>query len=580
MNLKHPFDNAIAGKLKQLTPPDMEQSWQEMRRLLDEEDGRGAGGKRPPSGGWWKIGLVAVVLLCGSWWLLHTSGNNDQQLASAKTVAGNTETNQPVTTTTANPSNNQPIAQKSTLVSDNSNANTSNIPESTAAAANKAVVSRAPVTANPNAAGAVSTTTVAAVEPARTKAPATAEQLLNKPEKNAGLHKSSHAANTVHAQINTQPADNDNVALQSDLFNDNSGKKKLASHIKTTSTRPNNDASTTDAIYNSAALVSTATASRQWRADWSNGIMPDAPVEPTDFTANVAAPGNADSWTARELFNKETKLRVARAQRDQAAELAERKEKKKLHLDLSNLFKPFSLHASTDPWWSAGLALNSGVTVAAQNRFNYNVNAKSGVLLDYLPSPYLQFHINNYVYLQTEINFLTPQYTPQLLLYRSNAELSGQPGYSVEKSTYINKLYYFNWPFSLHYSPVSNLYFSAGLQFSSFQSGLATLTAKQYLTAVGADHPSSISSEILKFKDDSTAAKIKPNEWRWQVGAEYYINRFSVGMRYNQSLSKSINETVLPSLPPTVNRNQSLLFFIRYNLFDSKRKDNTGAANP
>jgi len=574
MNLRQPFDNAIAGKLQQLTPPDMEQSWQEMRRLLDEGDGRGAGGKRPPSGGWWKIGLVAVVLLCGSWWLLHTSGNNDPQIASAKANAGNSETNQPVSNTAANESNHQPIAQKSTLVSEN-NSNNSRANTIPASATGETVVSRTSITENPDPNGTGARATAGTVKAALSATLVADKQLRDQPEGHAFVR---NIRRTGHTKSNTLQAEQHELNAPSNPFETYSGKKNTAVRTKTKSTQAGNR-TTVDAGDNVAAL-SAAAEVPQWRADWSNGIMPDASIVPADFTANVAAPGNTDEWTARELFNKETKLRVARAQRDQAAELAEKKEKKKLHLDLSNLFKPFSLHADTDPWWAAGLSLNSGVTVAAQNRFNYNVNAKSGVLLDYLPSPYLQFHINNYVYLQTEINFLTPQYTPQLLVYRSNAELSGQPGYSVEKSTYINKLYYFNWPFSLHYSPVSNLYFSAGLQFSSFQSGLATLTSKQYLTAVGADHPSSISSETLKFKDDSTAAKIKPNEWRWQVGAEYCINRFSVGMRYNQSLSKSISETVSPSLPPTVNRNQSLLFFIRYNLFESKRKDNTGAANP
>lgn len=579
MNLRQPFDNAIAGKLKQLSPPDMEQSWQKMRRLLDEEDGRGAGGKRPPSGGWWKIGLVAVVLLCGSWWLLHTSSNNDQQLASAKTMAGNSESIQPVSTTAANQSNNQPIAQKSTLVSDKDNSNTSHLPQPTAAAANEPIVSRVSVTEKLSSAGTSFPTTTGVVENTGRQTQIATERLLNQSEKQPGFRRTMHAANAGLTKANTQATEEDNMTSKAHPFDIYSGKKKLASHLKTKSTRPDSE-NTADADDNSAAFAGAAAISGPWRADWSNGSVPDASIVPSDLTANVEAPGNTDEWMTRDLFNKETKLRVARAQRDQAAELADKKERKKLHLDLSNLFKPFSLHANTDPWWSAGLALNSGITVAAQNRFNYNVNAKSGVLLDYLPSPYLQFHINNYVYLQTEINFLTPQYTPQLLVYRSNAELGGQPGYSVEKSAYINKLYYFNWPFSLHYSPISNFYLSAGLQFSSFQSGLATFTSKQYLTASGADHPSSITTETLKFKDDSTAAKIKPNEWRWQVGAEYYINRFSVGMRYNQSLSKSINETVLTSLPPTVNRNQSLLFFIRYNLFDSKHKDNTGAANP
>ena len=127
-------------------------------------------------------------------------------------------------------------------------------------------------------------------------------------------------------------------------------------------------------------------------------------------------------------------------------------------------------------------------------------------------------------------------------------------------------------PLSLHYSPVNNLYFSAGLQFSSFQSGLVSIQEKQYTTLSGPDHPNSISNSILKFKDDSIAAKLAPNEWRWQAGADYYWNRFTIGMRYNRSFKDLLNVNLSASLPPTTLRNQSLIFFMRYNLFESRKK--------
>ena len=281
----------------------------------------------------------------------------------------------------------------------------------------------------------------------------------------------------------------------------------------------------------------------------------------------------ADNRDVSHLLNKETQKDIAKAKRDKEIAVLD-KQDKKFHLNLSNLFKPFSMHIDAEPWWAAGIALNAPITVNAQNRFNYNMNAKSSTLTDYIPSPYLQFHLNNYVYFQTELNFIMPQYTPQLLLYRQNNDISTQmAGTSQEKSIYVQKMYYFNWPVSLHYSPIDNLFFSGGIQFSSFQSGLATIEEKQFPTTLGVDHPSNITSTTLKFKDDSIAAKIAPNEWRWQVGAEYYINRFSVGMRYNQSFKNAINTTVLPGMAPTKSRNQSLLFFVRYNLFDSKQKN-------
>jgi hypothetical protein len=275
------------------------------------------------------------------------------------------------------------------------------------------------------------------------------------------------------------------------------------------------------------------------------------------------------------LLSNDAKALAVKAQKIKAEEALAKKAKKSFKLNLSDLFKPFSLHVDAEPWWAAGFALNNSVAVNAQSRYNYNVNAKSGVLSDYIPSPYVQFHLNDYVYMQTELNLSTPQLTPQLLLYQKAGEVQGSAGISQQKSIYVQKLYYFNWPFSLHYSPVNNLYIAAGLQFSSFQSGLALIENKRYQTQVGSPNdPISTDNSVEKFKDDSIAAKLSPTEWRWQTGADYYWNRFTIGMRYNKAFKDLVNINVANTL--TSSRNSAFLFFMRYNLFEGRKKDNAG----
>ena len=69
MNLRHPYEQLIADKLRQLPAPDADASWQQMKRLLDDNEDRGGGGrKRPPGGnGWWHTGIVVVVLSASCW---------------------------------------------------------------------------------------------------------------------------------------------------------------------------------------------------------------------------------------------------------------------------------------------------------------------------------------------------------------------------------------------------------------------------------------------------------------------------------------------------------------------------------
>ncbi len=627
MNLRQPFEQFIAGKLRQLPAPDADASWQQMKRLLDEDEERGGGGKRPPGNGqWWRIGMIAFVLLCSAWLYLEKSGKPNLALSTnhpsalPQAVANNNNSVTPQTRTIdknatlsvskENNNNSQTVSvdaasdkalqpqHTETVIADNENKpgnitstiaapltrDTKNAGTLVTTTASGSKISGNKIQANENTAAtgnnnAPEKSVAVSAVPLTTKTPA---------EKNNTTHFSLTPAGrqriTTKQSVSTSRAGDENnsesIAPASGDYSAASTKNKKTGSLKTALLTPtgsrrwgkNNSYATQD-ISDELSATSQPLTDRQ--KTWFQRLaeLKTTPELPSFDAALAAGDSMATRRETSQLLNAETKKAVARAQRDKAFEAADRIERKQLHLNLSNLFKPFSLHLDTDPWWAAGLSLNNGVSLNSQNRFNYNVNAKKGVLLDYIPSPYLQFHLNNYVYLQTELNLITPQYTPQLLIYRNNSEITAQSGISRQKSIYIQKMYYFNWPVSLHYSPISNLYFSGGLQFSSFQSGLASIEEKQYNTLAGVDHATNTFTNTLKFKDDSIAAKIAPNEWRWQVGAEYYWNRFSVGLRYNQSFRNAINTTVSPLLPPTVSRNQSMFLFIRYNLFESRRQN-------
>ena len=630
MNLRQPFEHLIAGKLRQLPAPDADTSWQQMKRLLDDEDNRGGGGKRPPgNGGWWRTGIIGVVLIASCWLFIEkgktpdalfsknnikagaapaaTTGetskpNNDNKIASIDnntTLPLGNNTKATSTTTAVNNANAENAAGSTVINAFDTHTTTAAVndnPTITTSLADKSAVSN--ITPSRDGKSADKKIGIAKIiSPAKLHAPAVKDDLVNsgnKTEKNIS-HNGNGSASSLHqAGKNlynkkgvSKAGLGDNNRLDG-LDNEQPETLTAANNartqaLKNNGVKENNAANTMGNANNQEPVTPTGFTNTALEKSWQEKLNELKIAGNLLYTTTALSMGDSmvTSRNTDNLLSNETKKAVARAQRDKAFEMADKKERRKLHLDLSNLFKPFSLHMDTEPWWAAGIALNSGITVNAQNRYNYNVNAKSGIIADYIPSPYLQFHLNNYVYFQTELNFSTPQYTPQLLVYRNNSEIGAAgSGTSNQKSIYIQKLYYFNWPVSLHYSPISNLYFSGGIQFSSFQSGLAAIEQKQYPTASSPDHATGISNTVLKFKDDSIAAKIAPNEWRWQAGAEYYWNRFSVGLRYNQSFKKAINTMAAPSLPATVNRNESLLFFIRYNLFESRKKDNTGAQTP
>jgi len=610
MNLRQPYEQLIADKLRHLPAPDAASSWQQMKRLLDDdEDTRGGGRKRFPGNGWWRIGMLAVVL-SASFWIYQESATPDTRVTANKnTTSAPAQANDNTPATTGKSNKNQTTAIDNTttlkIATDNNTTHTNaattaiknshasgRTPETTAISGTDNAVKKNP--ANKTGDNTIDDLTV--YNPAAVT-PQMRQEKNGTPSIGAGTGTSTGKNKTGQGLTDRSGAIQNPATVGA--TGSQSGKGQYNKFRSTTGhytskiipsggDRDNNGVNSDEAptngsntaggsYYAPASLQPVEASEKTWLERLTGLTIPaTAPVFNTSLATGDSLASNRD---VSNLLSNETKKSIAKAQRDKEIAILDKKDKK-FHLNLSNVFKPFSMRIDNEPWWAAGIAINGTVTVGPQNRFNYNMNGKSSTLSDYIPSPYLQFHLNDYVYFQTELNFVSPQYTPQLLVYRGTNDASvlgsSTPPMSQQKSIYVQKMYYFNWPVSLHYSPVKNLFFSGGLQFSSFQSGLATIEEKKYETALGPDHSTSVVSNILKFKDDSIAAKIAPNEWRWQVGAEYYVNRFSVGLRYNQSLKKSINTTVIPGLPPTVNRNQSLLFFIRYNLFESRNKKNDG----
>jgi hypothetical protein len=636
MNERQPYEHRIAEKLQQLPSPDVETSWQKMKRLLDDNQQPKSGGGSNGPGAWWRTALIAIVIITGLWLYTENKKSSGKEMAvtnKANTGAAipangaadkndmsgkknNTDKQLKATNDNTATLNTIPVNtnKKNTADKDNNAAAGNQIAPDTKqnALAGKGISFEPAI--NKNSAADKSkalnpgdnTNTKTTLTPADKKA----THAKNVDASSLALHhnntlipgiKLNEKNNVLSLKNNSRIKD---IKPNDITGNNASNHKPIANRIKDKLTKDSDSNTGNDGTAGAGSGYNNSTAIKHNNKKEKNNTVLTTNSDINDeallakqnawyetlhgfSVSNEQKPINTflsvgDSIEAEvdgnALLSKETKDLANKARRAYAEEAMAKKEKKSFRLNLSNVFKPFSLHIDAEPWWAAGFALNNSVAVNAQNRYNYNINAKSGVLGDYIPSPYVQFHLNDYVYMQTELNLSTPQLTPQLLLYQKSAEVIGAAGFTQQKSIYVQKLYYFNWPVSLHYSPINNLYFAAGLQFSSFQSGLALIQNKRYSTQGGnPGDPVSIENSIEKFKDDSLAAKLSPTEWRWQTGADYYWNRFTIGLRYNKAFKDLLNVNVSSSLPLTTNRNSAFLFFMRYNLFEGRNKNNAGS---
>ncbi|HEY4149979.1 MAG TPA: hypothetical protein VGM41_13665 [Chitinophagaceae bacterium] len=570
MNERQPYEQLIANKLQQLPVPDADESWQEMKRLLDEDRSpRGAGGKRSGRGRWWGAGVIALVLITGTWVFVENHASSKEGLASLKRISAQNAT--------AAAGNKATPGKESTSGNDSFNNNqTTNAPGNTSTLNNTA-------TASSTSAATANKTIITAHlsrESNGVEAPPAGNSLPVAKDKAETSHSKSKSKDKNNAEKTAGNRYRRNTVPGNGTAAANAVAKKGPGNKKPQHTNGNTIASATRGTHH-PVLLSNAPPLKEpeQRPRSTYGLIPSAQsfAINTDIATGDRINGNVDTG---HLLNDSTKARMAKAKLP--GPVVAKKEKKPFRLNL-NLslppLNPLSMKSDSDPWWGAGLAFNAPVPIGGQGRYKLNANGSRSLLGDYLPSPYLEFHINQYVYLHTEVNLSAPQFTSPLLAYHSMVETPGSPAIRKETSIYVQKMYYFGWPVSLHYSPFDNFYLSAGIQFNSFQSGLASINRKNYPVG-GSATDTSFSTSVVKFKDDSIAVKIAPNEWRWQLGAEYYWNRFTVGVRYNRAFSNMMNLEAASGLPATKARNSAMQLFLRFNIFEGRSKDPNASAPP
>ncbi|WP_133055234.1 hypothetical protein [Niastella koreensis] len=234
---------------------------------------------------------------------------------------------------------------------------------------------------------------------------------------------------------------------------------------------------------------------------------------------------------------------------------------------------PFS--TNEDKQFAFGLSLPLGFPIGDQEPLAYNSNAGVNTISDYIPSPHFQYHFNNKTYIQAGLQFRAPQFIHPLLLYQDQKMYQQGPSL-VEMTTSITarKLYYFNVPITIYHSPLKNFYMGTGLQYSNLVSGVAQY--EQIEKKYGPGGPPQeylVKNYFTKFKNDSLSSRLNGSEVRLLIDMSYYWSRFTVGLQYSQAFNNYVSIQVNPPLSPyTFDKNKSLQFYLRYNIWEDKKR--------
>lgn len=488
MNERQPYERHLAEKLQNLPPPGaVDQSWEQMRILLDKEMPRGGG--MPGRRNWWLFGIAIGILFLATWLSGGPLMNSKKTTVASQTL--------PPPSPPTNPSSGKDEGLVIVTPADN----------------NKDIKKRTN-NSEPNADDAKST-----LKDNRT---------ANK--KNNSLTPPATGRNTpAGRRTPNNKAPNAGIITSQARKDDNNN----------TVGGPTNDAGRQLTGGNPFATLPAL------HSVQSTEVQP--PFGYNDQPGPVLAPGTT--------IEKDYAQKSARLPKPPAKDAAKKK------LQRSREAGVFAL----------GFSLPLAFPLGDQRAMGYNQWAGHNTVSDYLPSPHLQYHLSSKTFLQTEAQLTSPQFIRSTLLYETRGPVVAG-GYTTN-SVYAKKLYYFNVPVSIHHSPFPGFYMGTGIQFSSMLSGVA-LTEEKKWTSGG--NGTLIRETYTRFKSDSLSQRINGSEFRVLLDANYFFNRFTVGLRYNQALSNYISFRLSPGVPYTFDKNRALQFYLRYNLWEEKKRA-TGA---
>lgn len=213
-------------------------------------------------------------------------------------------------------------------------------------------------------------------------------------------------------------------------------------------------------------------------------------------------------------------------------------------------------------WMTAGLTLLQNAPLGNQLIYDYNINGKGNLASDYIPAPYFQYFLRPNLYVQVTLRWNSPQYTPTLPIDSARTETGSKQ--TVFTTSTLQKLYYTDLPLTIGYSPLAHLFLGGGIQYSGLRGGFV------YQRIVSYD---SVSLLPIVYRTGTLSKRmeetlqLRRTDWRILLEANYYWNRFSLGLRYQQALGD------FRRTGGSGEKNNALGFYLQYNLWEHRRKN-------
>ena len=204
---------------------------------------------------------------------------------------------------------------------------------------------------------------------------------------------------------------------------------------------------------------------------------------------------------------------------------------------------------------------------AKANSFDYL--GRNNNIKEYLPSPYIRITKENKFYLQGEFRYGAPQNNkPFIYKYFKNTDTAINGIFKSDTSYSLKKSFYHQVPISFHYYITPKLSIGTGLVYNKFFG----IIAEQEINQRRQGRPdTSLGKFILPISKSPDSAFTK-TIYELLFEAQYKIRKFEIGARYAFGLNPYIVFINPITKLEEKKYNQNFNFYIRYELWNSKRK--------
>jgi hypothetical protein len=214
---------------------------------------------------------------------------------------------------------------------------------------------------------------------------------------------------------------------------------------------------------------------------------------------------------------------------------------------------------------AAGIQEQQQIPLNGQQISAYNLNGKSNLFDDYIPSIYLHLERDSHWFLEGAFSVIAPE-AVQPFMYSKQTDINYS--FSTETATMyqLQKTFYSELPLSFNYYILPQWSVGAGMQYNWFYGAVTNRTISESNAQSGT---SSTANEIMSIKNYNDSfiynfktALIFQTDYNWK--------RWSFSLRYTDALQPYMTYT-LPDGSIINKKNTSLEFLIGYRFFKSKK---------